>query len=90
MKTYIAAIAGVLMSLGMVSGVTAGSANDAWSSSDNYGSVLFDEGGSKATAIQPGVGDAYGSVLFDDATGTPGSDPQPGNADNYGSVLFDI
>lgn len=90
MKTLIAATAGVLMSFATVTNVVAGSVDDSWSSDDNYGSVLFDEGASKSTAIQPGVGDAYGSVLFDEATGTPGSDPQPGHADNYGSILLDI
>ncbi len=58
---------------------------------DLYGSVLFDQAveASHNHAIQPGIGDAYGSVLLDEKAGETG-EPQRGENDEYGSILLDI
>ena len=44
-----------------------------------------------STAVQPGVGDQYGSVLFinEKPDGTP-NEAQSGSNDGYGSVLRDM
>ncbi len=61
------------------------------SNDDLYGSVLFDQTieAPHNHAIQPGVGDAYGSVLLDVSAGETG-EPQRGENDEYGSILLDI
>lgn len=84
MKTIIATAAAALL---LATSAFAGSWSD---NNDLFGAVYFDEVASSSHAVQPGVGDSYGSILLDEGDGGATGDPQPGHSDNYGSVLFDI
>ncbi len=86
MKTIIATAAALLLS-------TSAFAASSWTdvgNDDQYGAVYFDSTASSSHAVQPGVGDAYGSILMDTGPGGVSGDPQPGHADNYGSILLDL
>ncbi len=86
MKTIIATAAALLISTSVFA---AGSWTDV-GNDDQYGGVYFDSTASSNHAVQPGIGDAYGSILMDTGPGDVTGEPQPGHSDNYGSILLDL
>ena len=87
MKTLTATAAALILS---------GSAMAGGFNSDNpdaYGSVLADLGKSHtsmSTAVEPGIGDQYGSVLLTKERANMNSAKGSGNTDSYNSVIFDV
>jgi hypothetical protein len=84
MKTLITLAAATLLS-------TTAFADNLGNGPDMYQSSLNDHGSSVPTAVQPGVGDNYGSVLIRGGTHEhDDSGAWRDTGDLYGSILFDI
>lgn len=82
----------IVLSVALIlsSGAYAGTFNSAFEvgNSDLYDGVANSQ--KLPTAVQPGIGDAYGSVLLPGGLAQSRHVAQKGSNDGYGSILIDI